>query len=127
MTDHDASPNVTPFLDILLVLLIIFMVAVQKRVTLDVQLPDPAARGGPDAVPIVLEVTPGPRYAINREPVPPASLRARLAALYAPRRDKQLLVRGARDVSYQDVMTAMDIAKGAGVRVLGVDPSPPRP
>ena len=126
MSQHEVTPNVTPFLDILLVLLIVFMVAVQARTTLDVQLPDPAAQVRDAAGPIALEVGPRGRFAINQQPVEPGSLASRLRSIFASRSDKTLLVRGARTATYQEVMTAMDVAKGAGVLVLGADTTPPR-
>lgn len=121
MSAPNASPNVTPFLDILLVVLIIFMVAATSEATLNVQLPDPTARGAAGAVPLVLEVGAGGRYALNQAPVPRTALRDRLVVTYRDRPDKVLMVRGAPDATYQEVMTAMDVAKGAGVKVLGVD------
>ncbi len=129
MAQPDADLNVTPFLDILLVLLIMFMVMYPlSRRAIDAQLPDPDAAGDMrHAVPIVLEVGPGGRYAINREPVDATSLEARLRAVYAPRSDKRLLVRGARAATYQEVITAMDVARSAGVTVLGLDPDRARP
>ena len=129
MSQPNADLNVTPFLDILLVLLIMFMVMFPlSRRAIDAQLPDPDAVGDPSqAVPIVLEVGPGGRYAINREPVDSASLKTRLLAVYAPRPDKRLLVRGARAATYQEVITAMDVARSAGVTVLGLDPDRARP
>ncbi len=129
MTHHEANMNVTPFLDILLVLLIMFMVMYPlSRRAIEAQLPDttPDAVVGA-AVPIVLTVGRGAAYALNQEPVPATSLRARLLAVYAPRPDKRLMVRGAPDATYQEVIAAMDVARGAGVTVLGVDRGPRRP
>jgi biopolymer transport protein ExbD len=87
---------------------------------LEAHLPDPNAALQSDAVPIVLEVGPRGHYAINREVVPGAELPARLHALYAARPDKRIIVEGARDARYQEVIRAMDIARGAGVTVIGV-------
>src|SRR4051812_4545924 len=110
-----AEPNVTPFLDVLLVLLILFMfLCLNQQRAVMAQLPDPSARG--DAAPaIVLEVKPNAMYAINTEPVAGPQLAARLRAIYAGRPTKTIVVRGAPGVRYQDVVTAVDIAKGAGV------------
>ena len=118
----NAEMNVTPMLDVLLVLLIIFMAALSKRMILDAHLPDPVpAVERPEAVPIVLEVGPRGYYAVNQQIIPADSLPARLEALYATRPDKRIILRGARDATYQEVLRAMDIAKGAGVTVIGVD------
>ncbi len=53
-----AEINVTPMIDVLLVLLVIFMLKVPQQMKLDAQIPDPDAHGGPDAVALVLEVGP---------------------------------------------------------------------
>lgn len=112
--------NVTPFLDVLLVLLILFMfLCLSQQKTIMAQLPDPTARGGDAAPTIVLEVRKG-SYAINTEPVQPAQLGARLHAIYDGRPTKTIMVRGAPGVTYQDVVTAVDIAKGAGVVAVGL-------
>jgi biopolymer transport protein ExbD len=93
-----AEPNVTPMIDVLLVLLIVFMLAVVRvHRTMDVQLPQPcgtACDAAGDA--IVLEVLPGPSYRLNRTDVLPGELRDRLTAVYAGRPNKTILVAGAR-------------------------------
>ena len=122
MSRHQADLNVTPFLDILLVMIVMFMMAIQSRQTIEAQLPDADAPVTLDAVvPIVLEVGPGRRYLLNSQPVPTVALKARLAAVFARRPDKRLLVRGAGDATYQEVVAAMDAARGAGVLALGLD------
>jgi len=119
-----AEPNVTPMIDVLLVLLIVFMLAVVRvHRTMDVQLPQPcgtACDAAGDA--IVLEVLPGPSYRLNRTDVLPGELRDRLTAVYAGRPNKTILVAGARGVRYDAVMSAMDIAKSAGVTAIGISP-----
>ena len=120
-TPLSADLNVTPMLDVLLVLLVIFMAAVQVRRAMDVQLPQPcegACRG--DETQIVLEVLPGHVYRLNHALVPPSDLPGRLRAVYAGRPNKVLQVAGARSARYQDVLSAMDLARAAGVRVIGV-------
>jgi biopolymer transport protein ExbD len=119
-----AELNVTPMLDVLLVLLVIFMAAVQARETMDVQLPEPctgACRG--DSTSIVLEVLPDHIYHLNREPIAARELAARLRRVYEDRPVKIIQVAGHPGVRYQDVMDAMDLARGAGVRVIGIPPS----
>ena len=119
-----AEPNVTPMIDVLPVLLIVFMLAVVRvHRTMDVQLPQPCERAcdaAGDA--IVLEVLPGPSYRLNRTDVMPGELRDRLSATYAGRPNKSILVAGARGVRYDAVMSAMDVAKSAGVTVIGISP-----
>jgi biopolymer transport protein ExbD len=120
------EPNVTPMIDVLLVLLIIFMMVVpMSRKAIDTQLPDPnpaqvPASTNPDQ--IVLEVLPGEKFAINKEPVEKAQLLNRLKAIYDPRPDKVIFVKGDTTVKFQDVIFAMDVSRGAGVKVIGVPP-----
>ncbi len=116
--------NVTPMLDVLLVLLIIFMAALSSRMVIDAHIPDPNAHAQSEAVPIVLEVGANGVYAINRQAVPSRELATRLKALYAERPDKRIILQGARDAKYQEIIHAMDVARGAGVVVLGVEMRP---
>ena len=120
------EPNVVPMIDVLLVLLIIFMVMQpMARKAIDLQLPDPTPNVAPaNAVSnqIVLEVLPNDQYAINREPVAKEGLFTRLKQVYDPRPDKIMFVKGDPTVKYQSVIFAMDQARGAGVKVIGVTP-----
>ena len=119
------EPNVVPMIDVLLVLLIIFMIIVPiSRKALDLQLPDPtpSESQGPPPSQIVLEVLPGQQYAINKEPVPREQLAGRLKEIYDPRPDKIIFVKGDPRLKYEEVIWAMDVARGSGVRVIGVPP-----
>jgi biopolymer transport protein ExbD len=120
-TTMNADPNVTPFLDVLLVLLILFMyLCLNQQNAITAQLPEPTTRGSDAVTSIVLEVRPNATYAINTQPVAGPQLAARLRAIYDGRPTKSILVRGAPGVTYQDVVTALDIAKGAGVVAIGL-------
>jgi biopolymer transport protein TolR len=122
------EPNVVPMIDVLLVLLIIFMAAVPTmRKAIDIQLPDPTpqtATANTESNQIVLEVLPGGQYSINTEKVDLAGLGPRLTEIYSPRPEKIIFVKGDPGVKYQDVIQAMDIARGSGVKVIGVPPKP---
>ncbi len=118
-----ADLNVTPMLDVLLVLLVLFMALVQGRKSLDAQLLEPcvgACRA--ETAAIVLEVLPAHTFRLNRRPVQPDRLYAQLTEAYQNRPDKVLQVAGYPGARYQDVITAMDIARAAGVRVIGIPP-----
>lgn len=122
-----SEPNLVPMIDVLLVLLIVFMMIVPaSRKTVDLQLPDPnPSPNQPNTPPpdqIVLEVLPNGSYAVNRQPVTRDQLFNRLKEIYDPRPDKIIFVKGDPSVIYQDVIYAMDVARGAGVLVIGVAP-----
>ncbi|MFN8574551.1 MAG: biopolymer transporter ExbD [Gemmatimonadaceae bacterium] len=120
------EPNVVPMIDVLLVLLIIFMMIIPlSRVAIDLQLPDPKPSDEPpppNANQIVLEVLPGGQFAVNKEAIPKERLGARLKEIYDPRPEKIIFLKGDPTVKYQDVIWSMDVARGAGVKVIGVPP-----
>lgn len=124
MTTHRETSeiNVTPFLDVLLVLLVTFMsLMMRQRRTMDVTLPQPCAgvceAGAP---PIVLEVGPHGWYAVQQTRVAAGDLRRYLASVYAGRPEKIIFVRSRPGVSYEEVIAAMDVAHAAGVKVIGL-------
>jgi biopolymer transport protein ExbD len=122
----NAEPNVVPMIDILLVLLIIFMIMQPRmRKAIDLQLPDPApaiVTANQESNQIVLEVGPGDQLAINKEPVTWDRLGTRLKEVYDMRPEKIMFVKGDPEVVYEKVINAMDIARGSGVKVIGVPP-----
>jgi biopolymer transport protein ExbD len=69
-----------------------------------------------------MEVLPGNQFLINKEPVPREQLARRLKEIFDPRPEKIIFVKGDPTVKYSDVMWSMDVARGAGVRVIGVPP-----
>jgi biopolymer transport protein ExbD len=113
--------NVTPMIDVLLVLLVIFMI-VQPLLqqAIDVQLPKEERTQNQDQIPrIVLEIAADGKMSINTQPVTVDGLEARLREIYTGRDDKVLFLKIADDVIYEKVIKAMDAARGAGISVLG--------
>ena len=70
----------------------------------------------------MLEVNADGSYAVNTEKVTEANLASRLKSIYDGRPEKIIFVKGDPKVKYADVIEAMDIARGAGVKVIGVPP-----
>ncbi|HLV27423.1 MAG TPA: biopolymer transporter ExbD [Gemmatimonadales bacterium] len=120
------EPNVVPMIDVMLVLLIIFMMIIpMSRKAIDVQLPDPNPQvpvAPTESNQIVLEVLADGSYQINSQPVAAGGLDQRLREIYDPRPDKIIFVKGDPTLKFQEVVKAMDIARGAGVKVIGVPP-----
>ena len=114
--------NMTPMIDVLLVLIVIFMIAqpmMQK--TMDIQLPkeEKNPTNAPPTTNIVLQIEAGGIYKINTLQVTQAQLEQKLGDIYRNRPQKIIFVKAAPDVVYQDVIAAMDAARGAGVKVIG--------
>lgn len=115
--------NVTPLIDILLVLLIVFMLLPTKTVGLksDIpQLPNEHQPSIPNPQHLVLRIQKDRSMDINSQPILLAELGERLRTLFAVRPDGVLFIAGARELEFEDVAMVIDIAHGAGVDRIGV-------
>jgi biopolymer transport protein ExbD len=117
---HDpvAAINVTPMIDVLLVLLVVFMIAVSfSRRTIPIQVPQ-RSEAGPIYPQIVLELARGGGYRINQQSVPENQLGDLLAGMFRSRPVKILFIKTDPERTYQDFITAAGIARGAGVTTI---------
>jgi len=120
--------NVTPLIDVLLVLLIIFMITQpMSRKAFDVQTPPKQQQKTKEkpSSQIVLELKGDGAYAINGQPYAVSQLDQAFHQIFDPRPAKLLFIKAAPNRKYGEVMQAMDIAHGAGVQVIGFTPSEP--
>ncbi len=113
-----ADINITPMIDVLLVLLVIFII-VQMNIQRAFDIVLPRAEGGIRTDPIVLEILQDGVLHVNAQPVQPAALESLLRGLYAKRPDRVIYIRAAGEVPYGVVMQHIDAARAAGVAVVG--------
>lgn len=117
-----AEINVTPLIDVLLVLLVIFMLIPHRDIFVPVNVPAEHGASGKRTAPLVLQLEPDHSFVLNGTPIPKAELERRLGVIYAERPEKLLFLQVLGTWRYGEVIEVADMARAAGVQVIGYVP-----
>ena len=122
-----AEINVTPLVDVMLVLLIIFMVTapmMQQGVQVNLPKADTKAMTPPAEESVIVSVDKNGKIFVDKEEVASGDLRSRLSDLFATRTKKEVFLKADATVPYGDVVRTMADIKGAGIERLGMVTEP---
>jgi biopolymer transport protein ExbD len=122
--------NITPLIDVVMVLLIIFMCLPTKTVGLDSEVPQPAPENSnaiPNPQDLVLVIHQDRTIDVNSQPVALSQLEDRLKTLFAARPNGVLFLTASRELDFSDVAAIIDTARGAGVPRIGILTAKNRP
>jgi biopolymer transport protein TolR len=119
--------NVTPLVDVMLVLLIIFMITAPMMTQgIDVDLPETTAKSlRQEEKPIVITITKDGELSINEIPLVHALMVQELEQNYAANKDQSIFIRADKDVAYGHVVTVMEEIKTVGFDKVGMITKPP--